>query len=72
MLKTITDKSTIKEICDIVEKTGGYMENVRDRMVKLELSRYMEWVNVEAFDKDNHTIRYTSVGAAYLQQYLKD
>lgn len=70
MFKTITDKSTIKEICDIVEKAGGDMENVRDRMVKLELSRYMGWVDVEAFDKDNHTIRYISIGAKYLEKYL--
>ena len=70
MLTTITDKSTIKEICDIVEKAGGDMTNVRDRIDRIELSHYRGWIDVEAFDGDK-SIRYISVGAAYLQQYLK-
>lgn len=71
MLTTITDKSTIKEICDIVENAGGDMKNVRDRIDRIELRFWKGWIDVEAFDEDK-SIRYISVGAKYLQQYLKD
>ena len=71
MLKTITDKSTINEICDIVEKVGDDMDNVRERIDRIELSYYKGWIDVEAFDEDK-SIRYISIGANYLQQYLKD
>lgn len=72
MLKTITDKQQIKEICDIVEKVGGDMDNVRERIVRIELSNWRNYIDVQAFDKDDKNIRYISVGAKYLQQYTKD
>ena len=72
MLKTITDKSTINEICDIVEKVGGDMDNVRERIVRIELSSWRDYIDVQAFDKDDKNIRYISVGTKYLQQYFKD
>ena len=71
MLTTITDKSTIKEICDIVEKAGGDMTTVKDRIDRIELRFWKGWIDVEAFDEDK-SIRYISIGANYLQQYLKD
>ena len=72
MFKTITDKSTIKEICDIVEKVGGDMDNIRERIVRIELSSWRNYIDVQAFDKDDKNIRYISVGTKYLQQYFKD
>lgn len=72
MLTTITNKSTINEICDIVEKIGCDMDNVREKIVRIELSSWRDYIDVQAFDKDDKNIRYISVGTKYLQQYLKN